>query len=287
LTLFTTVFLSTQSGCDQWNRKYGGPDSVRPIEPGKQTRFLREWQKRGSVPEDQLRLEKWMWDEYAAYHIPVLTPDDELPSVSQFDYSEREGGPRLRFHLNYRCSDNVNSRIGFMVSASEIIPLFDQIYLVEDLGPEFVQLKRVTDELPQTLRPDLNSRVFSLADADDPQLFTEYDVDNIEGKTEWDTVKILGFDEETGTVTLSLTPEASDERRFGPSTRKKLTLTVKQGELVEARGSAYRVVNIVPPQEFSGIGKIVGWVELAPVDTSESNAAVDAKKKHTKPVATE
>jgi hypothetical protein len=150
-----------------------------------------------------------------------------------------------------------------------------------------VELKRVTDELPQTLRPALNSRVFSLADVK-PQLFVEqHRVDNRGNKTEYDVVDDLGFDEETGTVTLSLTPEVSDEDRFGPSTRKKLTLTVKQGELVDARGSAYRVVNIVPPQEFSGIGKIVGWVELAPVDTSELDAADDAKKKHTKPVATE
>jgi hypothetical protein len=234
-------------------------------------------------------MEKWMGLKHYAYRIPVLTPDQELPKVHQFSYSGGTGTavPRLEFCLGYRHRDSAGYGLAFLVSVGDIIPLFDQIYLIEDLGPEFVELKRVTDELPQALRPALNSRVFSTADADDPQLFTEYDVDNIEGKTEWDTVKILGFDEETGTVTLSLTPEASDERRFGPSTRKKLTLTVKQGELVDARGSAYRVVNIVPPQEFSGIGKIVRWVELAPVDTSESNAEDDAKKKHTKPVATE
>jgi hypothetical protein len=133
MPLITIVFLSTHSGCDQWNRN---PETQRPTpEPDEHRRYVRRWEERGRQPLDHLRMEKWMGLKHYAYRIPVLTRDQELPKVHQFSYSGGTGTavPRLEFCLTYRHRDSAGYGLAFLVSVGDIIPLFDQIYLVEDL----------------------------------------------------------------------------------------------------------------------------------------------------------
>lgn len=53
-----------------------------------------------------------------------------------------------------------------------------------------------------------------------------------------------------------------------------MTLTVRKGDLLEARGRAYKVLNVVLPQEIPDVGRVVGWIELSgdPVQPAKDDA---------------
>ena len=153
------------------------------------------------------------------------------------------------------------SGIEYEVAPRDVIPLFDQLYFVHIVGPESVNLKRVTENVPAEFRPQMDSRKISTADYI-PSLFVRHDPIH-KGRQFLDEVTLLNFDAKLGTVDVKLSPREIVRGIVPSSPAMPETHRVKKGELLTARGRSYKVLNVVPPQTITNVGKLVGWIELA------------------------
>jgi hypothetical protein len=154
----------------------------------------------------------------------------------------------------------------FDIGHAEVIPIFDQLYVVSDVSPGGIELSLATDRVPQELRPGLQTRTIC-AVAVDPELFIEQHP-VYPGREDFDEVKVE-FEKATGKVIVNLEPRigiSNAPREARPPTlpaRPPLKLKVAKGEPLTARGRSYKVLNVVPPQDIEGVGHLVGWIELA------------------------
>jgi hypothetical protein len=185
-------------------------------------------------------------------------------------YSGESAGKGLNLALNHRETYAVesalftNQMIVFELRGGDIFPAFGELFqsqVYKDSGG--IVLERVTDKIPKPLRPAGTSRTISLADYK-PSLFWER-YPQYRDYMEFDIVE-LTVNRETSKANLALKPHGlvSGPDALRRLQRKLEVVEVAKGELLQARGRSYKVLNVVPPQVVDGVGVLVGWIELAP-----------------------
>jgi hypothetical protein len=255
LTLFT--------GCDYWFReKYGKPLSPMPDEHAE---LLRRWEMSGSQPVDRLRLDPKLSRKFG-YHfrVPVVTPEGTGLFLNRIDFGS---APDLRTYLVLGCrsEDFGVDGIATSIAVGEIFPLFNQLYLVEECTPDLVSLKRVTEQIPESLLPDMNSRKLLTSDWD-PEFRRGETVKTAEGTTSEDYVELSEFNIETGEVTLTFIPHIIVERASSfRSDHDRISVRFQAGDTITVRKNSYHIEKVVAPQAIANVGKIVGWIEYTRV----------------------
>jgi hypothetical protein len=154
----------------------------------------------------------------------------------------------------------------FDVRQQDMIPLYDQIYSVT-IDAFGVVLSLATDRVPIELRPSLNTRTISVA-AVNAELFVQQH-STYENRTDLDKIAVE-FEQGAGKAIVTLEPRVSYSGKVPPEgripdlpARPPLKIEVAKGEFLTARGRSYKVLNVVPPQDIEGVGRLVGWIELA------------------------
>lgn len=227
---------------------------------------FKEWQQTGQFPREIVLKKR---DQ--GLQVALSTPGTRLPLFVVQTPANRD---RRLLTLSDRdqvpLPSALYNRSGFTfdVGRGDIIPIYDELYCVSLGEPDNVVLSRVTDQVPAQFRPAGKARTISLAAVDDT-LFWVQDA-KFKDRHEFDLVS-LEIDEKTSQAKITLTPRVSSEQGKGTSKATPMVLTVAKDELLSARGRAYKVLNVVPPQGIDGVGRLVGWIEISadPVEPTE------------------
>jgi hypothetical protein len=159
----------------------------------------------------------------------------------------------------------------FRVAQNELFPLFDDMYVVEDVRCNFVRLKRVTRLLPEALRPSSQTRVIPGNSYQMP-LFLNPAVHESYRREGWVTVKKIAPADDNGSrahAVIEICPPYSKSFVESPNEERKTTeVTLKQGDLLKTEYQAYKILRIMPPKKLTlknhGKANFVGWIEIDP-----------------------
>lgn len=179
---------------------------------------------------------------------------------------KRDGIKNPYFHFDFTRSFRKDSALygtdvfGYEAEVGVIVPLFAELYRVDDAGKTYVRMTNVTSKCPAAVVPEGTARVIMKNSLESP-LFI--DMGPYEDPIEFDHVKVERFDTETKSVTLSLQPQSSSRKPF-VTKRMPEQLVVKEGEVLHAphRSRAYKLQKIVPDQDIPNVGRLVGWIEI-------------------------
>ncbi len=143
-------------------------------------------------------------------------------------------------------------------AGKQVLPLFNQLYVVDVHPRSAVTLTRITEKAPAALRPAKDSYIIVMCD-EHAEWFWQRDPKDPE--TDWfDEVRSLEIDEKRQ-ATIELKPVVGGI--FHPTPYKPMKLTCRQGGLLTARGLSYKVLKVVAPGKLEGFGRLVGWIEIS------------------------
>lgn len=154
----------------------------------------------------------------------------------------------------------------FNVTQRDVIPIYGHLYRIDCVNRDDIALTRVTNDVPPELQPATKSRTIVVGEKH-ATLFSETYF--LKRRWDLDYTVVLDIDPQKLRAKVTLEPQGKDPP--GQAARQVVNVTVRKGDLLSARGRAYRVLNVVPPQMIDGVGNLVGWIEISadPVDPTE------------------
>ncbi|MBI1248727.1 hypothetical protein GC197_12910 [bacterium] len=152
----------------------------------------------------------------------------------------------------------------------ELIPYYDHVFQVictKNTG----RIVDLTRQISSDLLPSADSRVITLGDRDGEICRLEnYDVSKT--KVENHRVALRQFDHDGKRAQLELSVVSRwkcDDGRIETSESEPKLQWVRIGDTLELSDRKLRVRQIVPPIEIEGVGKPIGWIELALVEPNQ------------------
>jgi len=110
----------------------------------------------------------------------------------------------------------------FNVRQGEVIPLYGHLYAIDAVaGPVFVRLTRVTERVPEDLRPIKNSRLIATTTVR-PELFWQQDAARRD-RRDYDEVRFLKLDKDTRRATIELLPGFVSWKSYGPKSASAIS----------------------------------------------------------------
>lgn len=234
------------------------------------------------LPEDPFGWDEWKASGKYPDEFPVggrVSREVIFPTFKGHTASFQGQGYEHDIRVNVWCKDRfpIESLLhestefqSFECAYGDVIPLFGHLYLIGGV------IKRVTDQVPQELRPAGISRFITLGGYQKKLFWTK---GTQPGSFEFDRVYLLEIAEDPPTAKVELVPWA--EKREWPTPkrsedRKPLAGELRRGDLFATRGRAYRVLNVVPPTTLA-VGRLVGWIELSadPVTPTEQDRVAE------------